>query len=112
METFAKRLKETMDMKGVKQSELAKRTGLDKSLISNYVSGNYRAKSVNLYLIAKALNVSEAWLIGYDVPMERDTPVTQNDNGRANEFIELFEKLTIEQQSLVISQIKGILANQ
>lgn len=33
-------------------------------------------------------------------------------NSKAAEFIELFSRLTSEQQSIVISQIKGILANQ
>lgn len=112
MEAFSKRLKETLEMKNIKQTDLAKRTGLDKSLISNYVSGKYKAKSTNLYLIAKALNVSEAWLLGYDVPMEKETPTIIDESGRVNEFVDLFAHLTEEQQSLVISQIKGILSNQ
>lgn len=112
MESFSQRLKETLEMKNIKQTDLAKRTGLDKSLISNYVSGKYKAKSTNLYLIAKALNVSEAWLLGYDVPMEKETPTIIDESGRVNEFVDLFAQLTEEQQSLVISQIKGILSNQ
>lgn len=71
MELFSQRLKEILEIKSLKQTDLAKMTGLDKSLISNYISGKYKAKSTNLYLIAKALNVSEPWLMGYDVPMER-----------------------------------------
>lgn len=112
MKAFSQRLKETLEMKGVNQTELAKRTGLDKSLISNYVAGKYKAKSTNLYLIARALNVSEAWLLGYDVPMERETPIVPEENERLSEFVDLFSQLTTEQQSLVISQIKGILSNQ
>ena len=42
MKAFSQRLKETLEMKGVKQTELARRTGLDKSLISNYISGKYK----------------------------------------------------------------------
>lgn len=71
MELFSQRLKEILEIKNLKQTDLVKMTGLDKSLISNYISGKYKAKSTNLYLIAKALNVSEPWLMGYDVPMER-----------------------------------------
>ena len=112
METFSKRLKETMEMKNVSQTDLSKRTGLDKSLISNYVAGKYKAKSTNLYIIAKALNVSEAWLLGYDVPMEKEPPIVHEENERLSEFNELFSQLTDEQQSLIVSQIKGILSNQ
>lgn len=64
---FAPRLNQIMIEKGLNQTELSRRTGLDKSLISNYVNGKYRPKEENLILIAKVLNVDEAWLLGYDV---------------------------------------------
>ena len=35
------------------------------------MSGRYKAKTDGLKLIADALNVSPVWLMGYDVPMER-----------------------------------------
>lgn len=70
MSSFSERLKKAMANKGMRQSELSQITGLDKSLISNYLKGTYQAKQNNLHLIALALNVSEAWLMGYDVPME------------------------------------------
>ena len=34
------------------------------------MSGRYKAKQDGVYLLAQALNVSEVWLMGYDVPME------------------------------------------
>ena len=39
--------------------------------MSHYTNGRYSPKSNNIYKIAKALDVSEAWLIGYDVPTDR-----------------------------------------
>ena len=71
MKSFSSRLKEAMDAKGYKQTDLARASGIDKSLISNYLSGNYKARQDNLYILAKALDVSEAWLMGYDAPAER-----------------------------------------
>ena len=71
MNSFSERLKEAMLAKDYKQTDLAKASGLDKSLISNYLSGRYKARQENLYLLAKALDVSETWLMGYDVPMSR-----------------------------------------
>lgn len=58
----------------MKQSELVALTGIGKSSISTYISGEYEPKQKNLYRIAKALDVSEAWLMGLDVPMEREKP--------------------------------------
>lgn len=112
MTTFADRLKEAMTDREFKQTDLSRITGLDKSLISNYLSGKYKAKQDNLHLIALALDVSETWLMGYDVPKERHTPTITENNGRMSEFIKLFGQLTANQQSLIIAQIKGILSNQ
>ena len=69
--TFQKRLQERMDELGFRQADLAERTGLSKSRISHYINGRYEAKQEALYLLAKALDVNEAWLMGHDVPKER-----------------------------------------
>lgn len=67
----ADRLKAAINIKEMKQTELAERTGINKGTLSSYMSGKFEPKQNNLYILAKALNVSEAWLMGYDVPMER-----------------------------------------
>ena len=71
VDTFANRLDTAIRLRNIKQVELSEKTGIDKSLISNYLSGKYKAKQNNVYILAKALNVNEAWLMGYNVPMER-----------------------------------------
>lgn len=71
-ETFANRLKKALQMKNIKPSELAEKSGVPKSAISQYLSGLYEAKQRNIDKLAKVLNVSEAWLMGHDVPIERD----------------------------------------
>lgn len=80
-DSFSNRLKKAMSIRGVKQSDLSNKTGIDKSLISNYVNGNYIAKQDNIHSIAIALDVDEGWLLGYDTDMERPTP-PQIDNAR------------------------------
>ena len=59
-------------MRGMKQIELADKTGIDKGQISSYLSGKYKPEQENLTLMAVALDVSEYWLMGLDVPMERE----------------------------------------
>lgn len=71
METIADRIKYAMEKQGIKQSELVSKTGIGKSSISTYLSGDYEPKQKNIYKIAKALDVNESWLMGEDVPMER-----------------------------------------
>jgi hypothetical protein len=44
---------------------------LNKNDLSQYVSGKVEPGQHKLCILGLALNVSEAWLMGYDVPMER-----------------------------------------
>lgn len=71
MGNTAERLKEALSIRNMKQSELAARTGIGKSSISTYLSGAYVPKQKNIYKMAQVLDVSEAWLMGLDVPMEK-----------------------------------------
>ena len=71
MKTISDRIKEGMALRDLKQTDLAERTGISKGALSSYISGRYVPKQNNIYLISKALNVSEAWLMGNDVPYDR-----------------------------------------
>ena len=78
-DTFANRLKKALDYNNMRPIDLANKTKISKTQISNYLKGTYKAKQDKLYLIAKALNVSEAWLMGFDVSMEREWFPTDDD---------------------------------
>ena len=91
VDSFSNRLNKAMVVRDIKASALSEKTGISKSSISEYLSGKYEAKQNGIYLLAKALNVSEAWLMGCDVPMEREIdnsllkkigaiPLSQNPN--------------------------------
>lgn len=73
MNSFKDRLKFAMQNKNLNQSELSKLTGIGKNSISDYLKGKYEAKQDKIYILAKYLNVNEAWLMGYDVSKERVT---------------------------------------
>lgn len=77
VDTFANRLNKAITLRNIKPIELSEKTGIDKSKISSYMSGRYKAKQDGVYLLAQALNVSEVWLMGYDVPME-SIPIKKN----------------------------------
>nr|DAY68049.1 MAG TPA: bifunctional HTH-domain containing protein/aminotransferase [Caudoviricetes sp.] len=69
--TTSERLKEAMSLRKMKQVDIMRSTGLDRGSVSHYVSGNYEPKNEAIFKMAKALDVNEMWLWGYDVPMER-----------------------------------------
>ncbi len=70
METFQKRLIQAMEIRGMRQVDLAEKSGLPKAQISQYKSGKYEPMQDALYKLAKALSVNVEWLMGHDVPME------------------------------------------
>ena len=78
IDTFANRLLIAMNENKLNQVELAEKTNccekpISQSLINKYLKGKAFARQNNLYILAKILNVDEAWLMGYDVPMKRNT---------------------------------------
>jgi transcriptional regulator with XRE-family HTH domain len=77
--TIAQRLREALDRSGKKQADLVRETGLDRGSVSSYLSGKYEPKQKAIYKLAQALDVSESWLLGYDVPMARTQDQKKND---------------------------------
>lgn len=71
IDNFANRLTKAVTLRNIKPIELSERTGIDKSKISSYMSGRYKAKQDGIHILSQVLDVDPAWLMGYDVPMER-----------------------------------------
>lgn len=74
--TTAERLKQIMQERNMKQVDIlelvlpvCKKYGLkmNKSDISQYVSGKVEPNQRKLVALAEALNVSETWLMGYEI---------------------------------------------
>ena len=66
MADFAQRLKEAMEERNMKQSQLAKICEIGKSSISTYLKGTYFPKYESIVKMANALDVSPRWLAGED----------------------------------------------
>lgn len=77
---FKDRLREALRHKEFKAIDLSESTGIPKGAISYYLAGKSTPKSDRLHVISVALDVSEAWLLGYDVPRERTIEQKKNDN--------------------------------
>ena len=78
----ANRLREIMDKENLKQVDIIKKAEsfstkygakITKTDLSQYVAGKVEPGQAKLFVLASALNVSEAWLMGYDVPKTRAT---------------------------------------
>lgn len=73
IESVANRLQEAMYRAEKSQADLSRETGISKATLSRYLSGQFEPKQMAVSKMAIALNVSEMWLWGCDVPMERST---------------------------------------
>lgn len=76
IDTFANRLLIAMKKNDINQVELAEKTKMynkpiSQSLINKYLKGKALARQNNIYILCKILNVDEAWIMGFDVPMQR-----------------------------------------
>lgn len=67
MAEFKDRLNQALRYKDMKASELSRLTGIGEGAISQYRKGAYKASQEKLELLAKALNVPIAWLMGAEV---------------------------------------------
>jgi len=72
MAAISDRIRQAMNIRGMKQVDVSNKSGVPKSALSEYISGKYEPKQKALYLLAKALDVNVAWLMGLDVSMERE----------------------------------------
>ena len=84
------RIREALQIRNMKQVELSEKTGIAKGTINNWLNQRYQPKQKSLLSLAKVLDVSEMWLAGFDVPMER--PVAQKKSDELAQLIHSMRK--------------------
>lgn len=124
MATFQERLLEAMQLKGVNQAELVKKSGLSKPSINQYVHGVYVPKQKALYKIARALNVNISWLMGHDTDMNETNfteepcevnlcEVFEQCHGKeAYEAVKLFLTLDSVDRAKIVERMETLLDNE
>lgn len=105
IESTALRLKEIMAESNLRQIDVIEKCQpycskygikMGRNDLSQYLSGKFQPKQTKLTVLALALGVNEAWLMGYDVPKARfDTPaptlpaLSEEDEAMLNTYLEL-----------------------
>lgn len=115
----SKRLKQLMSERHLKQVDILNASkpfqksleiNMSKSTLSQYVSGKQSPDQKHLFLLAKTLDVSEPWLMGYDVSMQR-----KNSNSNDNNVIKLtdiYTQLNEQRQHRVVNYASNQLREQ
>ena len=107
------RLQEAMNLRKKKAADLANDLGIPKSALSQYLSGKSKnMDSVRMYRLCVYLNVNEAWMMGFDVPMER--PKEKNNDIMSDIIVRLrtdegFFEVVETLNSLDKEQLDGVL---
>ena len=116
--TTAERLKEIMAERNLRQVDILNlslpicakwNVKMNKSDISQYVSGKVEPSQEKLVVLGIALNVSESWLMGFDVPKERKSPTIQ-----ASEDFDFFYKYSLlseRDKKIILNTIDFMLSN-
>ena len=112
IETCGKRIEKALKIRELKQADLCKLAGIPKSSLSLYLKGVYEPKQDKLYKMATALNVSEMWLRGYDVPIQRESQTVSTELTIVEgTMLELFRKVPESQQNILIQLLRDGLKN-
>lgn len=122
--TTAERLHEIMEKRDLRQVDVldmakpfCEKYGvkLNKNDLSQYLSGKVQPKQDKLTLLGLVLNVSEGWLMGFDVSPDRaseNAPAGDQSDGRVTECAELFSLLSDTEKDMIIRQIRGLLSSR
>lgn len=118
--TTSDRLKYIMETRNLRQADIlemvqpyCRKYGvkIPRNALSQYVTGKVLPKQDKLTILGLALNVSEVWLMGYDVPMERTEPAPAEEPER-DKITKLFLSLTEENQKKLIDYAQLLLTAQ
>lgn len=120
--TTAERLREIMYLRNLKQADIvrlcqpyAEKLGIkfQKSALSQYIAGRNEPNQYKLTVLALALNVSESWLMGYDVPMEKEKSTDEQMLTDGEKLLlSLFRKIPVEMQDVVLEMIQVALQSR
>lgn len=113
--SFKNRLQELLQEKNMTQKELSDLTGITPSSISDWLRGKYEAKQDKIDIIATALNVSQAYLMGYDVPkvnhikmFAKESNSNQSLTNNQEKIISLLNQLNEEGQEKAITYTQDL----
>lgn len=118
----AERLKQIMEDRNLRQIDIIEKckpyckelgVKMGRSDFSQYLSGKIQPKQTKLAILSRALNVSEAWLMGFDVPMSSNGASTaETVDEREQVLLELFRLVPEGQKEEVINLIHSALKMQ
>lgn len=115
-ENTSTRLKQVMKERNLRQVDLLEmvkpfcekyNVKINKSDISQYLSGKVKPGQEKLSMLGMVLNINESWLMGYDVPKEKQFTIEKSTLSKEeNILLDTFNSLDINDKNKVIDYSK------
>lgn len=117
--TTSQRLRQIMEERNLKQVDILNKVlpycakfdvKMNKSDISQYVSGKVEPSQDKLVMLGMALGVTESWLMGFDVPFER-----KDSAAKAEQDFDFYYKYSLLDQrdkEVVMDMIESMLVRK
>lgn len=106
IDTFKNRLSKILNDRNIKQTTIVKNTNISHSQLSHWLSGDYKPKQESIYIIANFLNINPAWLMGYNVPMDKEEEYYET---LARDYMCESSQILQERFDLTDDQLKNVL---
>ena len=98
------RLLQLLSITGDRQTDMVRKTGIEKSAISNYLNGKRIPRQDKLYTISVAYGVNPAWLMGLDVEMYIKNE--DEEQNRILTYAKRISQLSEENRKILENQIE------
>ncbi len=104
----AERIFDLLDRSGMEQKKFAELIGATDKIVSKWRTSGLKSYRKYLPQIADVLGTTVEYLL----TGKKEEPAAEDSSGREKEFVQLFQKLTPEQQDMMLAQLKGVVDSQ
>jgi transcriptional regulator with XRE-family HTH domain len=88
---------------------------MNKSDISQYIAGKSEPSQDKLVVLAMALDVQESWLMGFDVPAQKQKPAAPEGDELSNvkaQLMDLVSGLSEAEAAILLASLNSVLGKQ
>lgn len=98
------RIKDLMNMLGLKQIDICNKSGIQSSALSNYLNGTREPRMDAIIAICDAYNINPSWLIGYKAPVYQNE-VYMNEQEDSARTLAYLKQIRMDKNELRLLRI-------
>ncbi len=108
LNVIASRVCEVLDESGLNVTQMAKLLGVDRSTIYSWRKGEVKSmKSTMITKISDSFNVSIPWLLGENVPKEKETESHRSKRSKISDALYKVKESDLDKLLVIVSAFVG-----